>query len=215
MNKAIIAAALATATLAAPALATPVKAPTPTIIYTPNVYSLPGWTTATVFESFTGAANTGPGGTYKPVSGETVAGGVYARSLGGNTYLEVDPGGSYKVSFSSMVQYLSFNVWSWAASDTATLTFRNGTTLALAGGAIFGVNGASKLGTNGTVIVDMTGQSGIASIQFANGDDCNAFFLDNLASAAPEPGSWALMILGFGLAGATLRSRRRAGLAFA
>lgn len=31
-----------------------------------------------------------------------------------------------------------------------------------------------------------------------------------LASAAPEPSSWALMILGFGLAGATVRRRRQA-----
>jgi len=28
-------------------------------------------------------------------------------------------------------------------------------------------------------------------------------------SAVPEPTSWALMIMGFGLAGATLRRRRR------
>ena len=33
-------------------------------------------------------------------------------------------------------------------------------------------------------------------------------------TAAPEPGTWALMIIGFGLAGATLR-RRRAAFAFA
>jgi hypothetical protein len=31
---------------------------------------------------------------------------------------------------------------------------------------------------------------------------------------APEPGAWGLMIMGFGLAGVTLR-RRRAALAFA
>lgn len=34
-------------------------------------------------------------------------------------------------------------------------------------------------------------------------------------SAAPEPASWALMVLGFGLAGATLRSRKRVSVAFA
>lgn len=31
-------------------------------------------------------------------------------------------------------------------------------------------------------------------------------------AVVPEPGTWALMILGFGAAGATLRSRRRAGV---
>jgi hypothetical protein len=30
-------------------------------------------------------------------------------------------------------------------------------------------------------------------------------------SAVPEPGAWALMILGFGLAGGALRTRRRLG----
>ena len=35
------------------------------------------------------------------------------------------------------------------------------------------------------------------------------------AGGVPEPASWALMISGFGLAGATLRSRRRQSLTFA
>ena len=34
----------------------------------------------------------------------------------------------------------------------------------------------------------------------------------NGLSAVPEPGAWALMIAGFGLAGATLRRQRRAWL---
>ncbi|HEX3367287.1 PEPxxWA-CTERM sorting domain-containing protein [Phenylobacterium sp.] len=36
-----------------------------------------------------------------------------------------------------------------------------------------------------------------------------AFEFDNLAAAIPEPASWALMIGGFGLAGASLRAKRR------
>jgi hypothetical protein len=42
-----------------------------------------------------------------------------------------------------------------------------------------------------------------------------AFNVTTLAAAVPEPGSWALMITGFGLAGVTLRRRRRAALATA
>jgi hypothetical protein len=40
--------------------------------------------------------------------------------------------------------------------------------------------------------------------------DGNSFELDNIAvSAVPEPAAWALMIAGFGLVGAALRSRAR------
>jgi hypothetical protein len=49
----------------------------------------------------------------------------------------------------------------------------------------------------------------------ANGR-AGAFQLDNLVvnSAVPEPAGWATMMLGFGLAGAALRSRRRTAVSF-
>ena len=37
----------------------------------------------------------------------------------------------------------------------------------------------------------------------------NSFEFDKLAGGVPEPTSWALMILGFGGAGAVLRGQRR------
>jgi hypothetical protein len=39
------------------------------------------------------------------------------------------------------------------------------------------------------------------------------FVLSNVGGAVPEPASWAMMITGFGLAGATLRRRRTAAVA--
>ena len=213
MNKIFFAGALAAAITQPAQAGATVKTPAPTIIYAKSVYSIPTWTTAKVFQDFqTGTANSA--GLYKAGAGETVSGGVYLDKDGSNKYLEVDPGGSYKVSFSQAVQYLSFNLGSWASTDTVKLTFQNGTVLSLVGGAIYGANGSSMLGTGGNVIFDMTGQSGISSILFGNGEECGPFFLDNLASAAPEPAAWGMMILGFGLAGATLR-RRRVRIAFA
>lgn len=54
----------------------------------------------------------------------------------------------------------------------------------------------------------------VSSIQFESGSD--AFEFDGLAGAVvPEPGIWALMILGFGGVGAMLRNRRRLVAAYA
>ena len=54
--------------------------------------------------------------------------------------------------------------------------------------------------------------SGTYSLSFANaGGDNQGALLDNVSiSAVPEPASWAMMLLGFGGLGATLRNRRRA-----
>lgn len=52
------------------------------------------------------------------------------------------------------------------------------------------------------------------TISFASGDDdgncCWGAAIDNVAIMVPEPGTWALMIMGFGGAGAVLRRRREA-----
>ena len=54
--------------------------------------------------------------------------------------------------------------------------------------------------------------SGSYSLSFANaGGDNQGALLDNVSiSGVPEPTGWAMMLLGFGGLGATLRTRRRA-----
>jgi hypothetical protein len=65
---------------------------------------------------------------------------------------------------------------------------------------------------NGFTITYTFAPSTVNTIVFSS--DSNAFEFDKLAAVVPEPASWALMIGGFGLAGATLRaSRRKAALA--
>ncbi len=44
-------------------------------------------------------------------------------------------------------------------------------------------------------------------VTFSSGQ--NSFEFDNIAAGVPEPATWALMILGFGAVGATIRSQRR------
>jgi hypothetical protein len=45
---------------------------------------------------------------------------------------------------------------------------------------------------------------------WSNNGQEHAFYLTGESNGVPEPAAWALMITGFGLAGASLRSRRRA-----
>lgn len=72
----------------------------------------------------------------------------------------------------------------------------------------------------GTVNLD-AGQHTIAlqsTRSFAPGRGVASQYFDNVSlntAAVPEPATWALMILGFGLVGASLRRRQQAGVRFA
>lgn len=67
-------------------------------------------------------------------------------------------------------------------------------------------NGAQTFGT--TVNYDF-GNDIVNKIEFSSGG--NSFEFDKLAGiAVPEPATWAMMIIGFGAAGAMLRRRRTA-----
>jgi PEP-CTERM motif len=59
-----------------------------------------------------------------------------------------------------------------------------------------------------------TATSSLTTLLIQFRQDPNFYFLDNvsvqgLAGAVPEPGSWALMIVGFGAVGSAMRSRSR------
>ena len=80
----------------------------------------------------------------------------------------------------------------------------------LAGGA-FG--GDQSIGRRMTYTF---GDKTVTSVVFASSQ--NSFEFDNIAtvSAVPEPATWAMMIMGFGLAGSAVRnSRRKTAAAFA
>jgi hypothetical protein len=85
------------------------------------------------------------------------------------------------------------------------------------GGATTTLNGTDIWGgtppgngdqTFGTTVRYTFGPDAVKSITFTS--DTNAFEFDKLAgTAVPEPASWAMMIMGFGLAGGLLRANRR------
>jgi hypothetical protein len=88
-------------------------------------------------------------------------------------------------------------------------TFESLTGIQLAAGAF---NGNQTIGRRMTYSFDKS----VTSVEFTSGQ--NSFEFDNiatLASAVPEPATWAMMIAGFGMAGTAIRRRQKLAVAFA
>jgi hypothetical protein len=67
----------------------------------------------------------------------------------------------------------------------------------------------SAAATNGRVTFDTRGVVGKTMRGAVFSSTVNAFEFDDFAGAAPEPATWGMMIMGFGLAGFSLRRGRR------
>ena len=214
MNKMVAALAFGAMMASQPVAAAVVKktAPTPTIIYKSGLFEKPSWTTAQVFQDFDAKLPKS-----NVVFTEKKTGDVSRYTVGKQNYLQVGGYGTYQVNFTQTpAQYLSFNLWSFSSDDTVKLGFANGTSKSYLGGEIFGMKFNQGLSGSGRVNLDMGGQSGITSILFTNGgNNCDPFYLDSFASAVPEASTWSMMILGLGMAGASLRRRRKPSVAFA
>ena len=83
----------------------------------------------------------------------------------------------------------------------------NGYRLDFAGRTVtsFTLNNSSTYSPNG---FSFNGSSVFFDVTGTSGNDGSAIF-DITTSAVPEPATWALMIIGFGLVGAGVRSRRK------
>jgi hypothetical protein len=128
----------------------------------------------------------------------------------GTPYLSVLAGNSATIDLNG--PYASFE-FDWGSIDTYnTLVIHStGGDLTVIPGGNFPnlANGNQALpGTNGLFTVTGTAGEKFTGITLSSAQ--NSFEIDNVAvGAVPEPASWALMIVGFGLAGGMVRAKRR------
>lgn len=114
-------------------------------------------------------------------------------------------GQAYKLTFA-----YSNNIFGGAAVASANYLIAS-----LAGTVVHGT--ATPAGLNWTVFTGYFTGTGSDTLSFISSLDSQygSVFLDGIEiTAVPEPATWAMMIFGFGLAGMTIRRRRRK-LAFA
>lgn len=148
------------------------------------------------------------------------AGGLYADPADdGTNYLSVPkngPSGTAEMDFDAFlsgraVRSFSFYWGSIDSYNTLELLDKNGGVLyTIGGGAIPPANGDQSLpATNRRVTFTLTGaDQNLGGLRFTSGQ--YAFESDTFAfNVVPEPATWAMMLMGFGAAGAMIRSRRR------
>jgi hypothetical protein len=135
----------------------------------------------------------------------------------GTPYLSVLGGGSATYTFSGDVSAFEFDWGSVDGYNTLTINSTGADPIIVPGLSFPNAANGNQVdpGTNGLFRVTGTDGERFTSVTFASSS--NSFEVDNLATnvgvttngGVPEPASWALMILGFGGAGAALRGQRR------
>jgi len=133
----------------------------------------------------------------------------------GTSYLSVLAGGLANISFGSAFSAFQFDWGSIDSYNTLTIHSSVGDVVVIPGGNFPNAANGNQFapGTNGLFSVVATAGETFTGITLASSS--NSFEIDNLAvtGGVPEPASWALMIMGFGSAGALLRRRRALGVA--
>jgi hypothetical protein len=128
----------------------------------------------------------------------------------GTAYLSVLGGGSATYAFTGDVSAFEFDWGSVDRYNTLTINSTGADPIIIPGLTFPNAADGNQVsaGTNGLFRVVATEGEHFNSVTFSSSQ--NSFEVDNLAvGGVPEPASWALMILGFGGAGAVLRGQRR------
>jgi hypothetical protein len=135
-------------------------------------------------------------------------------SPSGTPYLSVLGGGDAVIDFAAVggpasVKNFQFDWGSLDSYNTLTLFSSDGTVDVIPGTTFTNAaNGDQHApGTNGLFTVVGTDGTTFTGIELTSSQ--NSFEIDNLAVGVPEPGVWAMMLVGFGGIGSAMRSRRR------
>jgi len=122
----------------------------------------------------------------------------------GGNYLSVLAGGSATITFDSLMRSISFNWGSVDTYNTLTIHWSGGDKVVLGNP---GGGNQQNPSNNGVFWANVGADEYITGLTFASSQ--NSFEVDDISgSAVPEPATWAMMITGFGLAGAAIRRRR-------
>lgn len=123
-----------------------------------------------------------------------------------SNYLAIQSGGSATLTTPVALNRLSVYIGSPDSFNSIRFIGLNGYDVTLTGAelAAGAFNGNQSVGRRMTYNF---GGDQVTQVIFSSAE--NSFELDNIAvSAVPEPATWAMMIAGFGMAGAALRRRR-------
>jgi hypothetical protein len=151
--------------------------------------------------------------------------GLYAAPFGGSgKFFSVGPStspvGTINLDATRPISYISFVWGSVDAYNTIDVLDALGNVLATFTGAHAAINpngDQSNPATNPVAKIVLSGEDRQKAAQLRLGSTSNAFEIDDIAVGVPEPSTWAMMILGFGLIGGALRRRTKttARIAFA
>ena len=151
------------------------------------------------------------------LSGATVGvnegGSGYSGTLYGDPthYLTIPGNASATLTSVTPLKYLSFYMGSPDSYNAVRFTGLNGYDVTIPGSVLVAGDTNQSWSWGKRVNFDF-GSSVVTGVTFSSSQ--NSFELDNIAGGVPEASTWALMIVGFGGAGAMLR-RRRTAAAFA
>ncbi|WP_233150931.1 PEPxxWA-CTERM sorting domain-containing protein [Sphingomonas mollis] len=208
MRSTFILAATAAAVLAMPASAAVVMTtPGSAAAFAPPAGTLVNFNSGTVSAPFTYTTT----GTAGIVSGDSTNNYAEPAFSDGTRYLAVQGGGTATLQSALSFESVSFFLGSIDTFNTVSLLNAAGNVIQSFTGSDFIVpaNGNQDLpSTNRRVTLVVTpSEQRIAGVRFSSG--VNALEVDNVVFAVPEPTTWALMLLGFGMVGAATRYRRR------